>query len=102
VTGSLAYRKNEASIQAGDVPEKYRGSFRTSRRQRILEIGSAEGVLLALLLAKRGQASDRPRDERRAPRDALQLFGNWLARERNFTLQRSSMATSRNISTFSN
>lgn len=50
---SLAFRKNEAAIFRGDVPEKYLRLLPHIPRSRILEIGSAEGVL-ALLLAKRG------------------------------------------------
>lgn len=54
MTGSLAYRKNEAAILRGDVPEKYKRIVPHIPGQRILEIGSAEGVL-ALLLAKAGR-----------------------------------------------
>lgn len=54
MTGSLAYRKNEAAIIRGVVPEKYTRLLRHIPGQRILEIGSAEGVL-ALLLAKAGR-----------------------------------------------
>lgn len=54
MTGSLAYRKNEAAIHRGDPPEKYLRLLPHIPGQRILEIGSAEGVL-ALLLAKAGR-----------------------------------------------
>ena len=54
MTASLAYRKNEAAIHRGDVPEKYLRLLPYIPGQRILEIGSAEGVL-ALLLAKAGK-----------------------------------------------
>lgn len=54
MTGSLAYRKNEAAILRGDVPEKYLRLLPHIPGERILEIGSAEGVL-ALLLAKQGK-----------------------------------------------
>jgi hypothetical protein len=54
VTASLAYRKNEAAILRGDVPEKYLRLLPYIPGDRILEIGSAEGVL-ALLLAKQGK-----------------------------------------------
>jgi SAM-dependent methyltransferase len=54
VTGSLAFRKNEAAIMRGDVPEKYSRILPFIPGNRILEIGSAEGVL-ALLLAKQGK-----------------------------------------------
>jgi SAM-dependent methyltransferase len=54
VTGSLAYRKNEAAIMRGKVPEKYTRLVPLIPGNKILEIGSAEGVL-ALLLAKAGK-----------------------------------------------
>lgn len=52
--GSLAYRKNEAAILRGEVPEKYTRLLPHIPGDRILEIGSAEGVL-ALLLARAGK-----------------------------------------------
>ena len=54
MTASLAYRKNESAIIKGDVPEKYRRIVPHVPGDRILELGSAEGVL-ALLLAKEGK-----------------------------------------------
>lgn len=54
MSASLAYRKNEASILKGDVPQKYLRLLPHITGNRILEIGSAEGVL-ALLLAKQGK-----------------------------------------------
>jgi SAM-dependent methyltransferase len=54
MTASLAYRKNEGAILKGDVPEKYTRLLPHIPGKRILEIGSAEGVL-ALLLAKEGR-----------------------------------------------
>lgn len=54
MTGSLAYRKNESAIRRGEVPEKYLRLLPHIPGRRILEIGSAEGVL-ALLLAKAGK-----------------------------------------------
>lgn len=54
MTGSLAFRKNEAAIFRGDIPEKYKRILPHIPGQKILEIGSAEGVL-ALLLAKQGK-----------------------------------------------
>lgn len=53
MTGSLAYRKNESAILRGDVPEKYTRILPYIPGKRILEIGSAEGVL-ALLMAREG------------------------------------------------
>jgi hypothetical protein len=54
VSNSLAYRKNEAAILRGDVPEKYLRLLPHIPGDKILEIGSAEGVL-ALLLSKAGK-----------------------------------------------
>lgn len=54
VSASLAYRKNEAAILQGNVPDKYTRLLPYIPGQKILEIGSAEGVL-ALLLAKQGK-----------------------------------------------
>lgn len=54
MTGSLAYRKNADAIHRGDVPEKYLRIVPFVPGNKILEIGSAEGVL-ALLLAKQGK-----------------------------------------------
>lgn len=54
MTGSLAYRKNEAAILRGEVPEKYTRLLPFIPRGRVMEIGSAEGVL-ALLLARAGR-----------------------------------------------
>jgi choline dehydrogenase-like flavoprotein len=54
VSNSLAYRKNEAAIMRGDVPEKYTRLLPYIAGDKILEIGSAEGVL-ALLLTKAGK-----------------------------------------------
>lgn len=54
MTASLAYRKNEDAILRGDVPDKYIKLLPFIPGERILEIGSAEGVL-SLLLAKQGK-----------------------------------------------
>jgi SAM-dependent methyltransferase len=54
MTASLAYRKNEEAILRGDVPAKYLRLLPFIPGNKILEIGSAEGVL-ALLLAKQGK-----------------------------------------------
>jgi hypothetical protein len=54
VTASLAFRRNEAAILAGNPPEKYRRILPHITGQRVLEVGSAEGVL-ALLLAQQGK-----------------------------------------------
>lgn len=83
MTGSLAFRKNEAAIIRGDVPDKYLRILPYIPGERILEIGSAEGVL-ALLLAKQGKrvtALERNEERHEA---AGNLFGQWLAREGHF------------------
>jgi SAM-dependent methyltransferase len=83
MTGSLAFRKNEGAIRAGDVPEKYLRLIPFIKGDRIIEIGSAEGVL-ALLLARMGKrvtAIERSAERHDA---AQQLFGEWLGREKRF------------------
>ena len=83
VRNSLAYRKNEAAIVRGDVPEKYTRLLPYIQGERILEIGSAEGVL-SLLLAKQGRevvALER-RPERHAAAEAL--AAKWGVRNVNF------------------
>jgi SAM-dependent methyltransferase len=54
MTGSLAYRKNEEAILRGDVPAKYTRILPYVTGHKVLEIGSAEGVL-SLLLARQGK-----------------------------------------------
>lgn len=83
MTGSLAYRKNEAAIRSGTVPEKYLRILPHVPGERILEIGSAEGVL-SMLLARMGrQVTALERNETRHE-TAQQLYGEWLAREKKF------------------
>lgn len=76
MTASLAYRKNEAAIIKGDVPDKYLRLLPYIVGERILEIGSAEGVL-ALLLAKDGR--EVTAIERKAERHevARKLADSW-------------------------
>jgi len=87
VTGSLAYRKNEAAILAGNVPDKYTRLLPYIAGKKILEIGSAEGVL-ALLLARMGK--DVTALERSSERHdtAQQLYAEWEAREGRFKAPR--------------
>jgi tRNA1(Val) A37 N6-methylase TrmN6 len=76
VTASLAYRKNEERILRGDVPEKYLRILPHIPGDKVLEIGSAEGVL-ALLLSKEGKrvtALERQPDRHKA---ALALKRSW-------------------------
>jgi hypothetical protein len=58
VTASLAFRKNEAAICRGDVPEKYTRLLPYIPGDRILEVGSAEGVL-SLMLAREDGGNKR-------------------------------------------
>lgn len=83
MTGSLAYRKNEAAILAGDVPDKYLRLLPHIPGQRILEIGSAEGVL-ALLLARMGKQVVALEKSEGRHAAAHQLYGEWAAREGKF------------------
>jgi SAM-dependent methyltransferase len=83
VTGSLAYRKNERAIISGDVPEKYTRLLPHIPGERILEIGSAEGVL-ALLLARTGKRVTALEKSAERHESASNLYGQWLARERHF------------------
>jgi SAM-dependent methyltransferase len=52
---SLAYRNHRAAIWGGKIPEKYLRVARHVTGKRVLELGSAEGVL-AVTLAERGHA----------------------------------------------
>jgi hypothetical protein len=87
VTGSLAYRKNEAAILAGDVPEKYTRLLPFIKGERILEIGSAEGVL-ALLLARQGKQVTALERSSERHGTAMQLYSEWEAREGKFKAPR--------------
>lgn len=76
MTGSLAYRTNEAAILRGDVPGKYLRILPLVPAGSVLELGSAEGVL-ALMLAREGR--DVTALERRADRHeaAKKLARKW-------------------------
>jgi predicted RNA methylase len=78
MTASLAYRSHEAAILRGDVPEKYTRLLPHIPGDRIVEFGSAEGVL-ALLLAKAGKhvTAVEQNEERHAA--AIALFEAWRA-----------------------
>jgi hypothetical protein len=78
---SLAFRKNEAAIRRGDVPDKYTRLLPFITGKRILEIGSAEGVLSLLLAAwasKSRQSSERERHEARP----TSIPSGWRARSK--------------------
>jgi SAM-dependent methyltransferase len=76
VTGSLAYRQNEAAILRGDVPGKYLRILPFIPEGRVFELGSAEGVL-ALLLAKQGQQVTALEKNRDRHANALRLARKW-------------------------
>jgi SAM-dependent methyltransferase len=84
VTGSLAYRKNERRIIAGDVPDKYTRLLPYIMGKRVIEIGSAEGVL-ALLLARMGKRVTAVEQCEDRHSDARNLCHQWMAREGKFT-----------------
>jgi hypothetical protein len=77
VTGSLAYRKSEQQILNGNVPEKYLRIVPFIHGDKILEIGSAEGVL-SLLLAKQGKeviALERQKERHEAAQRLRDAWG---------------------------
>ena len=76
MTGSLAYRKNEAAIIRGDVPEKYRRIIPFITGSRVLEIGSAEGVL-ALMLAQEGKTATALEKSAERHNSARNLHRKW-------------------------
>lgn len=76
MTASLAYRKNEASILRGDAPEKYTRILPHIPGERILEVGSAEGVL-ACLMAREGKSVTAVEGNALRHADALKLAGEW-------------------------
>lgn len=83
MTQSLAYRKHEAAIARGDVPAKYTRLLSHIPGRKILEIGSAEGVL-ALLLARDGKQVTALEKSEERHRLAQRLYAEWLAREGKF------------------
>lgn len=76
VSGSLAYRKNEVAILAGKAPEKYTRLLPYIPGDRIVEAGSAEGVL-ALLLAKAGKTVTAIEAREDRHNSALALARTW-------------------------
>jgi SAM-dependent methyltransferase len=80
MSASLAYRKNESAILRGDVPEKYTRLLPYIPGERILEIGSAEGVL-ALLLAKAGKQVIAIERRRERLASASELYARWYDQE---------------------
>lgn len=78
MVGSLAYRQNEAAILRGDVPLKYTRLLPYITGERVLEIGSAEGVLVCLL-AKSGKTVAALEKSRERHEQAVRLAAEWGA-----------------------
>lgn len=76
MTASLAYRTNEAAILSGDVPEKYLRILPYIPGERILEIGSAEGVL-ACMLSRAGKTVGALERSKERHDSALRLVEAW-------------------------
>lgn len=76
MAASLAYRKNEAAILRGQVPEKYTRLLPFITGNRILEVGSAEGVL-SCLLAKAGKTVTALEMRKERHEAALRLCDAW-------------------------
>ncbi|HWV58719.1 MAG TPA: hypothetical protein VNZ57_14780, partial [Longimicrobiales bacterium] len=87
-SGSLAFRRNRAAIERGDVPEKYTRIVTHVPGQKILEIGAAEGVLALLLARDKERVYALERNERRHT-EALRLQALW--RERGLPVDRCEM-----------
>lgn len=79
MTGSLAYRRHEAAIIRGEVPQKYTRLLPYIGGERILELGSAEGVL-ALLLARSGKTVAALERSRERHDSAVRLYEAWARR----------------------
>jgi hypothetical protein len=75
-SGSLAYRTNRRAIWNGEIPEKYSRLVDLVRGQRILELGSAEGVL-SLLLAQKKEKVFALEMKRERYEEALRLKSFW-------------------------
>jgi SAM-dependent methyltransferase len=79
--GSLSYRKNEAAIRDGRVPEKYLRLLPYITGRTILEIGAAEGVL-SLLLAERGHVVTALEMQASRHAAAVDLQARWRGKGR--------------------
>ncbi|MEX2127621.1 MAG: hypothetical protein WD871_05200 [Xanthobacteraceae bacterium] len=86
--GSLAYRTNRDAIWHADVPKKYLRLLEHVPGDRILELGSAEGVL-ALVLAQRKEKIFALEMKKDRHEEALQLQAHW--RERGLDVDRCEM-----------
>jgi SAM-dependent methyltransferase len=76
VTASLAYRTHEAAILRGNPPEKYTRLLPHIPGERILEVGSAEGVL-ACLMARDGKQVTAVEASEGRHCSAIALAGRW-------------------------
>jgi hypothetical protein len=79
VTGSLAYRKHEAAILRGEVPEKYTRILPHIRGGAVLEIGSAEGVLACLMSRTKRMVTALEQNRERHDA-ATRLYEAWRGR----------------------
>ena len=78
---SLAYRKAQKAIWAGLAPDKYTRILPFVRGDRVLELGSAEGVL-SLLLAERLHRVIGLEMRADRHREAIRLQDHWLKKGR--------------------
>lgn len=76
MTGSLAYRKNKAAILGGSLPEKYARILPFIDGKKIVEAGSAEGVL-SCALAREGKQVTGIEANGERHKDALALAKAW-------------------------
>lgn len=74
--GSLAYRTNREAIWKGKIPKKYLRLIEHVKGNRILELGSAEGVL-ALLLAQNKEKVIGLELSKERYEEALRLQAHW-------------------------
>lgn len=79
-TQSEYYRKNKRNIINGIVPEKYTRLIPFITGNKVIEMGSAEGVL-ALCLAKEGKKVTAIERNPHRYRDALKLQKKWLSKK---------------------
>lgn len=78
-TTSLTFRKNEANIMEGNVPEKYSRLLPLIPGERVLEIGSAEGVMSLLMARQKKKVFALEYTPGRHAK-ALQLKETWQAK----------------------
>jgi 16S rRNA G527 N7-methylase RsmG len=76
VTGSLCYRQNTADILAGNPPAKYTRILPFIPGEKVIEVGSAEGVL-ACLMARQGRTVTAIEAHKERHKCALALAQKW-------------------------